>query len=155
MMAEVAVPLRFEEPNAHHLARATCPPVGFEHARIQLRSSLDAPGRARTVARELLTGHITAAELGDTLLALSELVTNAIRHPVAAAGDFVSVHVACAPGCIRAEVCDGGLGFDATNVPDVGPDAYGGRGLRIVDALASRWGTSVDDGHCVWFELDR
>jgi hypothetical protein len=36
----------------------------------------------------------------------------------------------------------------------VGPDAEGGRGLALVDALASDWGTTTtDDGKIVWFEL--
>jgi hypothetical protein len=34
-------------------------------------------------------------------------------------------------------------------------EALGGRGLELVDALASRWGTlGGPDGRVVWFELD-
>ena len=32
----------------------------------------------------------------------------------------------------------------------------GGRGLRIVEALAARWGHAGDElGRMVWFEVDR
>jgi hypothetical protein len=34
-------------------------------------------------------------------------------------------------------------------------EAPGGRGLELLDALASRWGTLAGlDGRVVWFELD-
>ena len=36
-----------------------------------------------------------------------------------------------------------------------GPDETGGRGLMVVDNLASRWGAAVEElGKAVWFELD-
>jgi len=42
-------------------------------------------------------------------------------------------------------------------VPDLGqptPGATGGRGLRIVEKLSTRWGTSSDaDGTTVWAEV--
>jgi hypothetical protein len=39
-------------------------------------------------------------------------------------------------------------------VPDAGAEAGGGRGMRLVDALASRWGYERGGGQAVtWFEL--
>jgi anti-sigma regulatory factor (Ser/Thr protein kinase) len=56
---------------------------------------------------------------------------------------------------IRCEVTDPGPGFDPANLEPRNPER-GGRGLLLVDALASRWGTAWPEpsGFCVWFELD-
>ncbi len=88
----------------------------------------------------------TAAQ--DTSLLVSELVTNAIVH----ARTPLDLIVRRSRGCIRVEVYDAGYG-----VPEPGfvrPDAPNGRGLRLVQAVATRWG--VDDrmpGKSVWFEV--
>jgi hypothetical protein len=50
-------------------------------------------------------------------------------------------------------MCDDGPGFDVV-LQRPAPTDPSGRGLLLVDKLASRWGTSVVDGHCVWFEMD-
>ena len=52
---------------------------------------------------------------------------------------------------IRIDVHDGAT--DPARVPDVAPEV-GGRGLRIVEALAERWGSDpLDAGKVVWAEL--
>jgi hypothetical protein len=86
---------------------------------------------------------------------LSELVTNAIRHAPAQASATVGLYLAVAPECIRAEICDSGGGFAAGRVSVPNADELGGRGLLLVDHLATRWGAGADDRHSVWFELDR
>jgi len=64
----------------------------------------------------------------------------------------------CGGGCLwaagaRIVVCDGG----GPTVPELGEPtqgATGGRGLRIVEKLSSRWGTSTgEDGTTVWAEV--
>jgi serine/threonine-protein kinase RsbW len=80
-------------------------------------------------------------------LLVSELTTNAIGH---GCGDVaVSVQV---NGTIRVSVHDDDPTPVAATHP--GPTAERGRGLVLVDALATQWGVELDpDGKTVWFEL--
>jgi anti-sigma regulatory factor (Ser/Thr protein kinase) len=89
--------------------------------------------------------------LDDVLLLASELVTNAVRHGQG--------EITCRlwPGrdVVRFEVADRGDALPQE--VDRGLVADSGRGLRIVDTLASRWGTvpaQHQGGKTVWFELD-
>ena len=96
--------------------------------------------------------HLPPAVLDDALLLTSELVTNAVRY--GAAGE-----ITCRlwPGheVVRLEVTDA-----SSTVPhevDRGLVADSGRGLQIVDTVASRWGAipaQRQGGKTVWFELD-
>ena len=84
----------------------------------------------------------------DLELAVSELVTNAIRH----GGEPVTLTVLPADEGVRVEVTDGSseLSTPATTVPlDTGR-----RGLRLVDAVCRAWGWhAVEGGKCVWCEV--
>jgi anti-sigma regulatory factor (Ser/Thr protein kinase) len=84
-------------------------------------------------------------------LLVSELMVNAVLH----SGTAAQLTVDLEPGCLRVEVGDGGTG-EVVQQP-YEPESPTGRGLMIVDALASRWG--VDDrprgGKVVWFEIER
>jgi anti-sigma regulatory factor (Ser/Thr protein kinase) len=106
-------------------------------------------------ARRMITAHLAEwkinGEVGEvTVLLVSELVTNAMRH----GGDPIKMIADTTASGLRVEVYDGnGEAFPA--IRDVRPDAPGGRGLRLVDALADRWGAIADAaGKCVWFEID-
>ena len=81
-------------------------------------------------------------------LLVSEVATNALVH---GAGD-VRVDVRTQGRAVRIEVSD-----DSTAVPvprDAGLDSESGRGMALVDALSSRWGTDArPDGKTVWFEV--
>ena len=90
-------------------------------------------------------------ETDDAVLATSELVTNAIVH----GEGVVTVHVWHGSTVVRVEVTDQG---EATPVPRYGHHdaADSGRGLMIVDMLATRWGvlpSAGGPGKTVWFEL--
>jgi anti-sigma regulatory factor (Ser/Thr protein kinase) len=88
-------------------------------------------------------------------LLVSEVTTNALRHTAsgAAEGGF-RVSYELRDDRLRVEVDDAG----ARTAPQRRArdlEAPGGRGLELVDALASRWGTLGGlDGRVVWFELD-
>jgi anti-sigma regulatory factor (Ser/Thr protein kinase) len=155
MTATPAFPANLDDSYAYHLAQGTWPEQELESLHVEYAPSIDVPAHVRALARGLLAAHITPAQLVDTLLMLSELVGNAISHPVPQADERVVVHLAFAAGQIRAEVCDGGDGFELDDVAEPAPGAAGNRGLPILDVAASRWGVSADAGHCVWFELDR
>src|SRR5690606_22409875 len=66
-----------------------------------------APGEARRFVRKHLDGH---PRLDDAVLAVSELVTNAVRHSASGDGGTVTVALAEIPGAVRVEVTDGGIG---------------------------------------------
>jgi CheY-like chemotaxis protein len=83
-------------------------------------------------------------------LLVSELVTNAVVH----AGSASRCSVREAGNSLRVEVADWGPGV--VKLREIAPAAVGGRGLHIVDRLASTWGTCAARGaKVVWFELDR
>lgn len=87
----------------------------------------------------------------DLLLAVSELVTNAVRHGEGA----MEVRVDVGHGVARIEVLDEG----GCAVPEpssvVEPDAIGGRGLHLVRSVAQAWGSGLDarGRTSVWAEV--
>ena len=104
-------------------------------------------------ARVFVAGHLAAAGRDDVLevasLLVSELVTNAIQH----AGSEVNVHLEVSADLVRVEVDDASPRAPLRLV--VPEDAERGRGLQLVEALASSWGVDQvpGDGKKVWFEV--
>ena len=145
---------RLERSFAYHLARDTWLPSAVVKLRHELPATAGAAPVARQAIRDEVGERLEEEELEIAEVLVTELVTNAVAHAGLAAGDSMVLHLAVAPERIRAEVCDGGVGFDPTEVnrPDGAP---GGFGLLMLDRAASRWGVATDDGNCVWFELDR
>ena len=88
-------------------------------------------------------------EVRDTVaLLVSEVATNALVH---GNGD-VEVSVRVCQGRLRVEVSDGSSTAPQPRSAD--PEAEGGRGLALVDALSSSWGTELTaSGKTVWFEV--
>ena len=85
----------------------------------------------------------------DVVLALSELVTNAIVH----AGGPVQVRIRAGRSSVRLEVADPSPAQPA--VVRATLDQEGGRGLHLVSMVAKGWGVEAapDDGKTVWAEL--
>ena len=115
---------------------------------------MSAAGRARALVEEQLG---SSARVADISLVVSELVTNAVEHgepPVmfgidlrAASGSDSSDAV------IRVTVSDEGGG--EPRVRDAAYHAIGGRGLALVEMLASRWQWRRDGKRLtVWAEFD-
>lgn len=122
--------------------------------RLSLDRTPQAPAQARTAVAGWLRGRVDGAVLDDVMLLVSELVTNAVRHQ-SATGD-IEMAVAIAGRRLRVEVSDPGGGFSKpATAREPPPDALGGRGLLIVDRVASRWGVTPGQPTRVWFELDR
>jgi anti-sigma regulatory factor (Ser/Thr protein kinase) len=111
-----------------------------------LRASADAPRRARRLVRSWIGDDRERAERAELLV--SELVTNVVHH----VGSDMVVRCTRHGDRIRIEVSD------PSAIPPLvsgTPDAGGGYGLRIIDALADSWGFDTSDrGKSVWFELD-
>lgn len=90
------------------------------------------------------------------LLLASELVSNSVMHSGSAVpGGLVTVTVAAGAEGVRVEVTDrSGDGVPVLR-PAAGGEAECGRGMRIVDDLAARWGYQRGGGFATtWFELD-
>ncbi|WP_299533710.1 ATP-binding protein [uncultured Streptomyces sp.] len=88
----------------------------------------------------------------DVLLCVSELATNALVHGVPPGRGF-RIHLIRAGDVLRIEVHDSGDGR-VERVADAGPDAEGGRGLRVVAELADAWGVGErNPGKSVWCEF--
>jgi anti-sigma regulatory factor (Ser/Thr protein kinase) len=119
--------------------------------------SVAADPRAVAPVRHFLRGTLAAWGLDkDTLdnavLCVSELVTNAIIHTNAGC----ELRVVLDRGVLTTTVRDGGstVVVDPNSVT-VDPLAVHGRGLRLVDALSTRWGSELDAvGMTVWFVLE-
>jgi anti-anti-sigma factor len=134
------------------------PPTTPFTERVELELARDpaAPARARAELREALADGVGEADRATLTLLTSELVTNAVIHSGADAGDVVRLRITLYPDRVRIEVTDPGSGFEVGNLPPR-PRDFGGHGLVVVDGLSSRWGTiraRADGGFCVWFELD-
>lgn len=111
---------------------------------------------ARKWAHEVLTGRIAAPVLDDVLLLLSELVTNTATHSDSGRtpDGQVMVRVTHSPGDIRVEVTDGGSATSTPTVRRPESDEDGGRGLLLVDLLATAWGSRRDEATgSVWFQV--
>jgi anti-sigma regulatory factor (Ser/Thr protein kinase) len=118
-------------------------------ARTTLPADPASAGSARRFVRARLN-EWNAWHLEDpALLLVSELVTNAILH----ARSESMLTVVYDDGVLRVEVADASLVGVQRRV--YARDAATGRGLLLVDAIATAWGTvATEEGKAVWFELD-
>jgi anti-sigma regulatory factor (Ser/Thr protein kinase) len=102
---------------------------------------------ARDRLRELLDSWATEEKRQTVVLLLSEVVTNAVRH----APGPVHVTVTLFRDRVHARIRDGN-----PRTPQLrAPDETGGRGIELLQRLATRWGVEphADDGKTVWFEV--
>jgi anti-sigma regulatory factor (Ser/Thr protein kinase) len=120
-----------------------------------LERSDHTPAAARRKVQQLAGDHAAAApHLPMLTLLVSEVVTNAVVHPEVAEGSEIELEVIVTSGATRVVVSDEGSGFSPSDTPR-GPRTSGGYGLRLLEAGASRWGTTTAGGRfAVWFEID-
>ena len=122
----------------------------MRHASLDVAGVPQSAGDARRFLRASLEewGCGDAALVEDAVLMVSELVTNVGLH----ARTTARLDIRLDPDHLRVEVHD-----ESSSAPEMRPHSVGaeaGRGLRIVDALASRWGVEAwPGGKAVWFEL--
>lgn len=115
-----------------------------------LAPSRRAPGQARSAVREFARDVLSVESTSTAELLVSELVTNALTHGEGA----ITVLMEHEAAGLVVTVCDA----EPTR-PFVSPQmplALGGRGLRMVEALADDWGVAPaaeGPGKGVWFRL--
>ncbi|WP_147269048.1 ATP-binding protein [Sphaerisporangium album] len=87
-------------------------------------------------------------------LLLSELIGNSLRHSASGRGGSVTVAVLDVDGALRIEVPDGG-GETVPCLCSRGMLLESGRGMKLVDVMATRWGFTRDSraSTTTWFEL--
>src|SRR3954449_12034395 len=95
---------------------------------------------------------MTADQVAKLDLAITEVVSNAVRH--SNCGDEILVALTPKDGYLCVRVTDGGTGL----VPRPGAMASepgAGFGLFLVEQLTRRWGVTREGGRTrVWFEID-
>ena len=113
-----------------------------------------APDQAATaIARQVVKDACRAWLLDDVQepaqLIITELVSNVVRH----AGTEMEVSLTASPGALRLAVRDGHPAPPRPNAAG-GTLAESGRGLVVIQALATEWGTTpAGDGKVVWAVL--
>ena len=116
---------------------------------IQLDGTTLAPAVARRAVIRLIGDTSTIEFVRDAVLLTSELVTNAVVH----AGGRSVLRARLLDGILRVELSDANRMVPQLN--EVDPARVGGRGLHLVDDVASRWGvTAQPRGKTIWFELN-
>jgi anti-sigma regulatory factor (Ser/Thr protein kinase) len=120
------------------------------HEVTQLESTTAAPAQARRTLRHLVEGRVSTDVMEIAELLVSELVTNAVTHGTGA----VVLSIDCSDSLLTVTVSD-----ENPDHPELQPErlmAVGGRGVRMIEALAGAWGVRprrAGAGKEVWFSL--
>jgi anti-sigma regulatory factor (Ser/Thr protein kinase) len=123
-----------------------------EDLRICMPASATTPGFARTLMERRLNKWGYSHIVDDALLVTTELVTNAVN---ATPGQDIRLECRWGAEAVLIEVWDSNpeppvpapvveLSLDDLDLPEAGFDTNGGRGLHIVQALATKWGHHFD-----------
>jgi anti-sigma regulatory factor (Ser/Thr protein kinase) len=113
-------------------------------------AAMETPRNARRLVSAALEG-LDPDLVDAAVLIASELTTNAVVH---AAGPFC-LKIMQGPAVVRIEVFD-----SSPSLPTVQPTSVlrrGGRGLSIVEQIATKWGVATETmrpGKTVWCEID-
>ncbi len=127
-------------------------PTGAEAAVHEVGPGSEAVGEARRFLERTLGGWgIDEEATAAAVLCLSELVTNALVH----AHTGCSVRTLLEGRVLTTTVRDGGTAHAAAAESVEDPLRVHGRGLQLVEAFSTRWGSELDAaGTTVWFVLE-
>jgi serine/threonine-protein kinase RsbW len=123
-------------------------------AGVTKRSAIELPGTLGSVpAARRYVRTVLGPEYDDVELAVSELVTNAVRHSDSARDGKVTLELAVGPGRVRVDVTDAGSATDHPQLTELPAGSEHGNGLKIVRAISNKWGVKVTPGGTtVWCE---
>ncbi|MDP9118353.1 MAG: ATP-binding protein [Actinomycetota bacterium] len=125
--------------------------MGHPRALVDLPASPSAARMARAVTSAILTGWGLPQVIDDTVLVVSELVHNAIKH--APGWESYELELVRRPNGIRVYLADGSSLRPV--VLELSHDKPSGRGMRIIETLASSWGSDeYHGGKRVWLDID-
>ncbi len=122
-----------------------------------VRVDVEADARGVALARRLIRRRLSEWGLvddvvDDAVLCVSELVTNAVIHTSSPSDVQATLDGSVLTVTVRDQGAGGG---ETRHVRRDEPLAVHGRGLQLVEALSSRWGSELDDtGTTVWFMLE-
>lgn len=117
--------------------------------RIALEAEPGSAKRARAAVQSVCDRNGIDAYL--PVLCTSELVTNALLH----ASPPMELEVEALDNRLRVAVRDGGSADEVSPRNPVTENPTSGRGLAVVETVASRWGVETTAaGKVVWFEID-
>jgi anti-sigma regulatory factor (Ser/Thr protein kinase) len=119
---------------------------------------LPANARATLLARRAMNAVGLPSGLSrrvdDVQLAVSEIVSNAVRHGTAHDRSQIRMVIETSGSALRVEVEQPGPAHPSVIEPRIDdPDRVGGFGMRIVERLADAWGTTAGPPGVVWFEF--
>lgn len=120
-------------------------------AQLAITARANAGAVARRAVATWIAGH---PRLDDALLAVTELVNNAVIHSGLPSGSSLTVGVEPDGDALRLTVAHDGVRFDPPETPTMGPEPEASRGLAIVDKIADSWGVESSRGAVsAWFEI--
>jgi anti-sigma regulatory factor (Ser/Thr protein kinase) len=111
---------------------------------------------ARAHLRAAISSWRLPVDVNVAVLLVSELVTNAVTHGDEGAGTLAAVTmlIQCCGGELRVEVHDRSRDMPVPVSLEAPDDSETGRGLMLVDALATEWGYYLTPGgKAVYFTL--
>jgi anti-sigma regulatory factor (Ser/Thr protein kinase) len=119
-------------------------------ASVDLRPVARSVPSARHLVTAVLAGWDAPQDVHDVTLLVTELVTNVIDHVGGEAS--ITLELALADDWLRISVADGSSVRPV--VRELSSENPRGRGLRLVQAIAERWGAEDHQGgKRVWFEI--
>jgi len=143
-----AFPRIDEPPDDVTLLLAEIPPAPRSSAAITLEPRPQAVAAGRDFVRHTLTSWGYSGIAGTACLIASEILTNAVQH----ARTQIALRLHHTALEIITEISDDSTHLPTRRMP--GPDEEDGRGLMLVDALATTWGARpAETGKTVWFTL--
>ena len=123
-------------------------------ATFAVRGGATGPFEARTAAVSRIEDSVEEPVVATVKLLVSEVVTNCVEHGGATEADRIDLELTLRAERLRLEVSTGGPEFDHDPGLPAELEARG-RGLFLVDAMASDWGIRCEGGRAaVWFEVE-
>jgi anti-sigma regulatory factor (Ser/Thr protein kinase) len=125
-------------------------PVSSRNASIDLPPTAGSVTAARHLVLELLRAWAVPHDREDAALLVTELVANVVDHVRGEA--LLTLELGVSEDWLRIGVVDGSAVRPV--IRELSTDSPRGRGMRMVQAIADRWGAEDhNDGKRVWFEL--